>query len=68
MEVEFDAWDQSVEEAKAVLEEQGVIFVESDIQALRERCAPLLESIAGRSDMTRAVYDKVMEIKAREGN
>lgn len=68
MEVEFATWDQSIEEAKAVLEEQGVIFVESDIQAFQERCAPLLESIANRSDMTRAVYNQVMEIKAREGN
>lgn len=27
---------------------------------------PLLQSIADRSDMTREVYDKVQEIKARE--
>ncbi len=67
MEVEFAAWDESIEEAKAVLEEHGVIFVESDIEAFRERCMPLLESIANRSEMTREVYDRVMEIKEREG-
>ena len=66
MEVEFTAWDENIEQAKAVLAEQGVTFVESDIAAFRERCMPLLEQIAGRSDMTRAVYDKVMEIKQRE--
>ena len=66
MEVEFSAWDENIEQARAVLAEQGVTFVESDIAAFRERCMPLLEQIAGRSDMTRAVYDKVMEIKQRE--
>ena len=66
MEVEFAAWDQNIEDAKAVLDEHGVTFVEADIEAFRERCMPLLQSIANRSDMTREVYDKVQEIKARE--
>ena len=65
-EVEFAAWDQNIEDAKAVLDEHGVTFVKADIEAFRERCMPLLESIANRSDMTREVYDKVQEIKARE--
>lgn len=66
MEVEFEAWDANIERAKSTLEEQGVTFVESDVKAFQERCAPLLESIANRSDMTREVYDRVMEIKQRE--
>ena len=66
MEVEFAAWDQNIEDAKAVLDEHGVTFVGADIEAFRERCMPLLQSIANRSDMTREVYDKVQEIKARE--
>lgn len=66
MEVEFAEWDKGIEAAKAVLSEQGVIFVESDIAAFQEQCAPLLESIANRSEMTREVYNKVMAIKARE--
>ena len=68
MEVEFAAWDVNIEQAKSTLEKQGVTFVESDAEAFRDRCAPLLESIAGRSDMTREVYDRIMEIKAREEN
>ena len=68
MEVEFAAWDENIEHAKSTLEKQGVTFVESDAEAFRDRCAPLLESIAGRSDMTREVYDRIMEIKAREEN
>lgn len=68
MEVEFAEWDKGIEAAKAVLTEQGVTFVESDVAAFQEACAPLLESIADRSEMTREVYDKVMAIKAREEN
>ena len=68
MEVEFAAWDVNIEQAKSTLEKQGVTFVESDAEAFRDRCAPLLESIAGRSDMTREVYDRIMELKAREEN
>lgn len=67
MEVEFAAWDKGIEDAKAVLAEQGVTFVEADVKAFQKRCAPLLESIANSSYMTREVYEKVMDIKGREG-
>lgn len=66
MEVEFEEWDKAIDDANAILEEQGVIFVESDIKAFQEACAPLLESIANRSETTRQIYDAVMAIKARE--
>lgn len=65
-EVEFEEWDKAIEEANEILEEKGVTFVESDVEAFREKCAPLLESIANRSEMTRQIYDDVMEIKERE--
>ncbi|MDB8711777.1 TRAP transporter substrate-binding protein [Mediterraneibacter gnavus] len=66
MEVEFEEWDKAIEEANEILEEKGVTFVEADVDAFREKCAPLLESIANRSEMTRQIYDDVMEIKERE--
>ena len=66
MEYEFKAWDEGIDAAKAVLEAQGVTFVTPDLEPFKERCAPLLESIANQSDMTREVYDKVNEIKARD--
>ena len=66
MEVQFEEWDKGIEEAKKNLEAQGVTFVYPDITPFQESCAPLLESIANRSDMTREVYDKVLEIKARD--
>lgn len=65
-EVEFEEWDKAIEEANEILEEKGVTFVEADVDAFREKCAPLLESIANRSEMTRQIYDDVMEIKERE--
>ena len=41
--------------------------MEADVKAFQEQCAPLLESIANRSQMTRQVYDDIMAIKEREG-
>ncbi len=67
MEVEFEEWDKAIEDANAVLEGEGVTFVEADIKAFQEQCAPLLESIANRSEVTRQIYDDVMAIKEREG-
>ena len=68
MEVQFEEWDKGIDEAIKVLETHGVTFVHPDLTPFKERCAPLLESIAGRSDMTKEVYNKVMEIKARDIN
>lgn len=66
METEFEEWDKGIEAAKEELEQQGVTFVEADVKAFQEKCAPLLESIANRSEMTRQIYDDVMAIKERE--
>lgn len=68
MDVEFELWEQNIADSKAVLEAEGVTFVDSDVKAFQAQCLPLLESIGNRSDMTREVYDKVMAIKEREGN
>lgn len=68
METEFEEWDKGIESAKAELEKHGVTFVESDVKAFQKACAPLLESIANRNEMTRQIYDGVMAIKEREGN
>lgn len=68
METEFEEWDKGIEAAKQELENNGVTFVESDVKAFQEQCAPLLESIANRSETTHQVYDDVTAIKAREEN
>lgn len=44
-------------EAKAV--EQGVTITEADVPAFQAACAPLIEQVASRNDMTAAVYEAI---------
>lgn len=44
-------------EAKAV--EQGVTITEADVAAFQEACAPLIDDVAGRNEMTAAVYEAI---------
>lgn len=44
-------------EAKAV--EQGVTITEADVPAFQEACASLIDEVAGRNDMTAAVYEVI---------
>lgn len=61
-----DFLDKMDPETRRIFDE--LIKESMEVEFFRDRCAPLLESIAGRSDMTREVYDRIMEIKAREEN
>lgn len=45
-------------EAKAV--EQGVTITEADVPAFQAACAPLIEEVASRNDMTQAVYEAIL--------
>ena len=45
-------------EAKAV--EQGVTITEADVAAFQAACAPLIEEVASRNDMTQAVYEAIL--------
>ena len=65
METEFSEWDNAVAEAKELLQNQGITFVESDTDAFRRTCQSLLDSIAFRSETTKDIYDRIMEIKGR---
>lgn len=65
-EYEFDTFADSVAEAHEELVEQGVNFCYPDVEEFRSMCQPLLDEIANRSDVTKAVYDKVTAI--REAN
>ena len=44
-------------EAKAV--EQGVTITEADVPAFQAACAPLIDEVASRNDMTAAVYEAI---------
>ncbi len=45
-------------EAKAI--EQGVTITEADVPAFQAACAPLIEEVAARNDMTAAVYEAIL--------
>ena len=44
-------------EAKAV--EQGVTITEADVPAFQAACAPLIDEVAARNDMTASVYEAI---------
>lgn len=45
-------------EAKAI--ENGVTITEADVPAFQEACADLINDVANRNDMTKAVYDIIL--------
>lgn len=63
---EFDAFKESVAQGKKDAEEHGAQFVYPDVEAFREKCMPLLESIANQSDVTKDIYDKVEALREEE--
>lgn len=60
---EFDAFAESVQEAKKDAEANGAIFVYTDTELFREKCQPLLDSISGQSEVTKKIYDKVQALR-----
>lgn len=63
---EFDAFKESVEQGKKDAEAHGAKFVYPDIEAFREKCMPLLQSIADQSDVTKDIYNKVEALREEE--
>lgn len=62
-EEEFTTFKEAIEQAKIDITEAGTQFCYPDTEELRERCSPLLESIANQSDVTRDIYDKVVALR-----
>lgn len=62
---EFAMFKQSVEQAKEDAESKGAHFVYPDTEPFREKCKPLLESIANQSDITSKIYLEIESL--REG-
>lgn len=46
-----------------VQNEHGVTVTEIDIKPFQDRCQSLIDGIAGRSDMTRAVYESILSLR-----
>ena len=60
---EFDAFAESVQEAKKDAEANGAIFVYPDSELFREKSQPLHDSISGQSEVTKKIYDKVQALR-----
>ena len=45
---------------QAVAEEKGVIFSEADVPAFQAACSDLIQSVANKTDMTKAVYEVIL--------
>ena len=43
--------------------ELGVTVTEVDVAPFQEKCKPLIDEIAGRSDMTKAVYQAIQDVR-----
>ncbi len=63
---EFEAFKESVAEAKKDAEAHGAKFVYPDVEQFRESCKPLLESIANQSDVTKDIYNKVEALREED--
>ena len=46
--------------------EAGTQFCYPDTSELRERCMPLLNRIANQSDVTKQIYDAVVELREED--
>lgn len=62
-EYEFEAFAESVAQAKEDAEAAGAQFCYPDVDELRANCQPLLDSIANQSDVTHGIYEKVIAMR-----
>ena len=53
----------SAENTAKAAEELGVIFTECDVEAFRESCNALIDEVANRTDMTKAVYEAIVSTR-----
>ena len=63
---EFDTFKESVAQAKKDAEAHGAKFVYPDVEAFREKCKPLLASIANQSEVTKDIYNKVEALREED--
>ena len=63
---EFDTFKDAVEKGREEAEAHGAIFVYPDTNEFREKCQPLLDSIANQSDMTKDIYNKVEALRNQD--
>ncbi len=60
---EFASFREKVAEAHDIITEKGTQFCYPDVDEFRELCAPLMESVRNQSDVTREIYDTIVEMR-----
>lgn len=63
-EVEAEAWDRQIEEAKKEASEMGVTFIETDTGAFRELVLPLHTEVLDANAKLRPYYDEIQKIQS----
>ena len=64
-EVEMLEWDKSIEEAKRIAsEDMGVTFIDTDVEAFKEKMLPLHEQMMENNPKIRDFYEHIQEVNA----
>lgn len=62
-EVELDAWEQSVEEAKKIAQnDMGVEFIYPDVDAFKEKVLPLHKEILEKNPKLQPIYNSIQQV------
>lgn len=56
----FDLCDELRSDYEAKAKEMGVTFSEADVPAFQALCADLIQSVAGRNELTTSVYEAIL--------
>lgn len=60
---EFEMFREKIEAAKEIITEKGTQFCYPDVEEFRQLCSPLLERIAGQSEVTQGIYNKIIAMR-----
>lgn len=63
--VEMDAWDASVEEAKKAAEEMGVTFIDVDVQAFKDKVSNVQQDMLDKNDKIQDIYDYIQVVNKK---
>lgn len=65
--VEREAWDKEIENARKLAMDMGVKFSETDTGAFRERVIGVQEELMAGNEKLRPIYDRIQEINKATG-
>lgn len=65
-ETEMDSWDEQVEAAKEIAEnDMGVEFIDVDVQLFKDKAAGVQEQMLEKNSHIRELYDHIQEVNAK---